>query len=274
MSTAFVDPVDHRDEISEKTTLEGGAAGSASVEKDLACIHTAGCGSSDEGGYDLVELDAATGNTLAAQLKKLHGTLTSPTRGTVILRFFEVALADTLNEIFTVRARSVENWGSESGRFHVTTTRISPPSRAWRTFEELSRWIGIGKVRTAKMLGISRGTTNAWKAGGEPQPANARRLYRSHTIVKTLVRRLGFEETRAWLETGDPSPLDLLAAGDLAAVDRAASALVFVGSEQESERVGAFIPESDDVESVEERPSKVVAPPKRVRRAAARRRTR
>jgi hypothetical protein len=275
MSTGFIEEaVGEVNTGPRETALEALPAAPAGVERDVRSIHDARWAQSSGIGYRLDDPSGFQSDTLVSQLKRLHDALLPATQGTVVIRFFDVALRDTMDELFSSRARARSNIsGSPTA---LVLTRGTPPARAWKTFEELSRWIGIGKVRTAKVLGISRGTTNAWKAGREPQPGNARRLYRTHTIVKTLVRRLGLEETRIWLETGTPSPLDLLSAADLGAVDRAASKLVFVGGQQESERVAAFVPELSESEtgSAAWPADSPQSPPKRVSRSAPRRRTR
>ncbi len=85
-----------------------------------------------------------------------------------------------------------------------------PRSRAYRAFTELTAWLGMTQEETATLLGIGRTTPLAWRRGHEPQPARARRLFQTHALVKTLVRRLGTDEARRWLGRGTPSPLELL----------------------------------------------------------------
>jgi hypothetical protein len=273
MSTNFIDAISETDVGARETALEALSAAPVGVERDVRCLHAARWQPSDDSVTvtvpTFIDPAAFRDDALATQLAKLHSALTSFTHGTVVMRFFDAALTDSVDAIFNARARRDESWMVEAARFSGT------PSRAWRTFEELARWIGIGKVRTAReVLGISRGTTNAWKMGGEPQPSNARRLYRTHTIVKTLVRRLGLEGARSWLETGDPSPLRLLASGEFTAFDHAASALVFDGGAQESERIGAFTPEPVDVGDADARMSAEGASPRRLQRRPPRRRAR
>lgn len=100
-------------------------------------------------------------------------------------------------------------------------------SRAYRTFTQLAGWLGMTQHETARLLGIGRTTPLAWRRGHEPRPSRARRLYQTHALVNTLVRRLGQEETRLWLVRGNPSPLALIAAGDVTRADDRAEELIF-----------------------------------------------
>jgi hypothetical protein len=147
------------------------------------------------------------------------------------------------------------------------------PSRAYRTFRELAEMLGQTTGETAELLGIRRGTIYAWKAGGEPQPRNARRLYRTNTLIRTLTRRLGHDNVLHWLVTGDPTPLELLARGDFAELDRRASPLIFNAPSADFERVDAHVEESTETELDEHPPARSATPaPRRIRRRAPRRR--
>ena len=146
-----------------------------------------------------------------------------------------------------------------------------PASRAYRTFTELADWLGMTQAETAELLGMGRTTPLAWRRGHEPRPARARRLYQAHALVSTLLRRLGREDASRWLVRGDPSPLDLIAAGDVAAADDLAEEVIF-GNAPGQERLGAWIDESgtpDQQDAVGE-----AGTPRRVTRRAPRRRTR
>jgi hypothetical protein len=102
-----------------------------------------------------------------------------------------------------------------------------PQSRAYRAFTELTAWLGMTQEETAALLEIGRTTPLAWRRGHEPQPARARRLFQTHALVKTLVRRLGTDEARRWLGRGTPSPLELIRSGNVAAADDRAEAVIF-----------------------------------------------
>jgi hypothetical protein len=187
----------------------------------------------------------------------------APTQGTVAFEFFEQPLTDTADDLFTARVRR---------RLYADSpTRLQ--SRAWVAFTELAGWLGIGKVATAALLGVSRGTTIAWKRGGAPQPANERRLNRTHTVVKTLIRRMGLPEARNWLESGTPSPLELLGDGDFEAFDKVASAVVFDPTARARERIDAFVGDDDRREPEGLVVSDASSARRRVKRSPPRRRT-
>jgi DNA-binding XRE family transcriptional regulator len=102
-----------------------------------------------------------------------------------------------------------------------------PRSKAFRAFTELRRWLRLTATEAADLIGVKRTTPNAWqREGREPRPASARRLYQLHSIVSSLVRKLGENEAIRWLETGDPSPREQLLRGELGVVARSAEALV------------------------------------------------
>jgi hypothetical protein len=195
------------------------------------------------------------------------------TAGTVHMAFFDEPFVDTFGPALHVRERERERIAVEV----APRQRAKPPSRAYRAFEEVAQMLGQSTAETAELLGLHRGTIYAWRAGREPQPRNARRLYRTHTLLKTLTRRLGDEHTLGWLATGDPTPLAMLADGDFAGVDRRASALIFAGEPAEFERVDAYVDESPDAEPADE-PSpearQSTPAPRRMRRRAPRRASR
>ena len=158
-------------------------------------------------------------------------------------------------------------------RYALREPRIAPvpQSRAYHAFTELTAWLGMTQEETAALLGIGRTTPLAWRRGHEPQPARARRLFQTHALVKTLVRRLGTDEARRWLGRGTPSPLELIRSGDVAAADDRAETMIF----------GAAVPSRLDawVDNDAAAPAPTHAPdpaaavtPRRVRRRGPRRR--
>jgi hypothetical protein len=182
----------------------------------------------------------------------------------------------------------IVTWGSRSGptfsdsffgtidaalRIHARRgiETAPPPSRAYRAFQEIAATLGYSTSETAELLTLSRGTVYAWKAGREPQPRNARRLYQLHTLIRTLNRRLGLPATRTWLNSGKPAPLELLATGDFAAVDRQASEMIFHAPPPASERVAAHIDEPL-TEGTWPADGEPATAPRRIRRHALRRR--
>lgn len=144
-----------------------------------------------------------------------------------------------------------------------------PRSRAYRAFTELTAWLGMTQEETATLLGIGRTTPLAWRRGHEPQPARARRLFQTHALVKTLVRRLGTDEARRWLGRGTPSPLELIRSGNVAAADDRAEAMIF-GAAVPS-RLDAWV--DNDATPPTHAPDPAAAgTPRRVRRRGPRRR--
>lgn len=144
--------------------------------------------------------------------------------------------------------------------------------RAYRAFVELADWLGLTQAKTAALLDMGRTTPLAWeREGHEPQPARARRLYQTHALVSTLMRKLGREEMRRWMDAGNPSPLELIAAGDVTGADDLAADLTF-GTAPSSERVNAWVDELTDARPLKAAP--IDNPPRRVRRRPPRRRTR
>lgn len=145
-------------------------------------------------------------------------------------------------------------------------------TRAYRTFVELADWLGLTQAQTADLLGMGRTTPLAWnREGHEPQPARARRLYQAHALVSTLLRRLGSEEMHRWMEAGNPSPLDLIAEGDVTGADDLADELIF-GTAPSRERLSAWVDEPIDTDVPSTKPTQ--GQPRRVRRRPPRRRTR
>jgi hypothetical protein len=144
--------------------------------------------------------------------------------------------------------------------------------QAYRTFVELADWLGMTQEKTANLLGMGRTTPLAWqREGHEPQPARARRLYQTHALVSTLMRRLGCEEMRRWLEAGEPSPVALIAQGDVTGADDLADELIF-GTAPSRERLGAWVEETTDTDPPAAQ--SMQGQPRRLRRRPPRRRTR
>ncbi|HEX8103572.1 MAG TPA: hypothetical protein VF533_13230 [Solirubrobacteraceae bacterium] len=204
-------------------------------------------------------LQAAFGQPLA-----LH--LTVPTVGHTILA---ATFGSTIEDALRFKARY---WHED--RPSAQNEPVVEPSRAYRTFRELMEMLSASQAEAAAAVGLSRGAVDTWRRGREPQPRNARRLYRTHTMLKTLKRRLGgHAELQHWLEAGTPSAREMLLAGDLDAVDRMVSEIVFAGAPAASERIAAHVEElveSPGTESSIETPA--TAKPRRVKRRPPRRR--
>jgi hypothetical protein len=165
----------------------------------------------------------------------------------------------------------------ELARHYVTRVQPQPDpevaeTRAYRTFVELADWLGMTQEKTANLLGMGRTTPLAWqREGHEPQPARARRLYQTHALVSTLMRRLGREEMRRWLEAGDPTPLALIAQGDVTGADDLADELIF-GTAPSRERLGTWVEETTDRDPPAAQSTQ--GQPRRLRRRPPRRRRR
>jgi hypothetical protein len=142
---------------------------------------------------------------------------------------------------------------------------------AYRAFSELATWLRMTQEETAQLLDIGRTTPLAWRRGPQPRPALARRLYQTHALVKTLVRRLGHDDALRWLHRGSPSPLEVIRAGDVTRADDLAEEMIF-GSPARSARLDTWIDEPDDAEPPETTSSS--APSRAIRRSAPRRRPR
>ncbi len=163
-------------------------------------------------------------------------------------------------------------WGLavRPNRDSPTAASSRSPSRAYGAFVDLTKWLGMTQEEAAQLLDVGRTTPLAWRRGHEPRPALARRLYQTNALVKTLVRRLGIEETRRWLARGDPPPLDLIAAGDVVGADDLAAELIF-GTSRGLMRLDAWTDEPAATETAVDASS---APARRIRRPAPRRRVR
>ncbi len=156
-------------------------------------------------------------------------------------------------------------------RYALREPRIAPvpQSRAYRAFTELTAWLGMTQEETAALLGIGRTTPLAWRRGHEPQPARARRLFQTHALVKTLVRRLGTDEARRWLGRETPSPLELIRSGNVAAADDRAEAVIFDAAVPS--RLDAWVDNEAAAPTPTHNPT-AAATPRRVRRRDPRRR--
>jgi hypothetical protein len=115
----------------------------------------------------------------------------------------------TLAEVATEKDSAVEEArGPASG----------PP--AYRAFKELADWLEAREEDLATAIGIGRTTVYSWKRDGrEPRRGTAQRIYEYHSVLSSLLQRLGREGLRGWLFSGSPQPRDLLLGGDLASLD-------------------------------------------------------
>lgn len=105
----------------------------------------------------------------------------------------------------------------------------SSSSEAWRTFEELGVWLRLSHAETAKLLGLGAKTAYGWRrAGSEPQPRLARRLYQTHALVRQLVLSLGEADARARIRHGGvDSALSLIEQGRVADAEARFAELIY-----------------------------------------------
>ncbi|MFL5962590.1 MAG: helix-turn-helix domain-containing protein [Gaiellaceae bacterium] len=150
----------------------------------------------------------------------------------------------------------------------VVEARPKPKSRAFKMFNELREWLNLTTQETATLVGVGRTTPLAWERDGrEPQPAHARQLYQVHSIVGSLVKRLGADPAIEWLERGEPSLRERLERGEIAQVARDAERILL----QRERR--STLPERDAI-VMEDQPADGAAPTVVPLRAGRRRRSR
>jgi hypothetical protein len=118
------------------------------------------------------------------------------------------------------------------------------------TTEELSAATGVG-LRTLRR----------WKSRPvRPRRHTARAVWRLYVAARALQKGLGVQGVATWLHVGTPSPMDLLAAGDLATFEQLARSRILTG-ERESRPYAGF---------AEELPGENATEPGQFRRASRR----
>lgn len=126
------------------------------------------------------------------------------------------------------------------------------PSKAFAAFDDLRRWLRLGSEEAAKLIGVGRTTPLAWeREGHEPRPATARRLYQLHTLVSAIVERLGEPAAIRWLESGSPSPHELIISGQFAEAARSAEDVLIGRRPATTLEPGALIDESHETRLAE-----------------------
>lgn len=66
--------------------------------------------------------------------------------------------------------------------------------------DSLRRWLSLNDEQVAELVGIAHRSIPNWRnKGSHPYPATVRRLFETHNLVASLVRRLGLPETTVWL---------------------------------------------------------------------------
>ena len=108
------------------------------------------------------------------------------------------------------------------------------------TTEELSAATGVG-LRTLRR----------WRSRAvRPRRHTARAVWRLYVAARALQKGLGTQGVATWLHVGAPSPMDLLAAGDLATFEGLARSRILTG-ERESRPYAGFAEELPSEDSAE-----------------------
>lgn len=108
------------------------------------------------------------------------------------------------------------------------------------TTEELSAATGVG-LRTLRR----------WRSRAvRPRRHTARAIWRLYVAARALQKGLGVQGVATWLHVGIPSPMDLLAMGDLATFERLARSRILTG-ERESRPYAGFAEEPPSEDSAE-----------------------
>lgn len=125
-----------------------------------------------------------------------------------------------------------------AGRDDVMTAISSVQTVLGLTTEELSAATGVG-LRTLRR----------WRSphAVRPRRRTVRAVWRLYVTASALKNGLGVQGVATWIHVGSPSPMDLLAAGDLATFERLARSRILTG-ERESRLYAGFAvePSSED----------------------------
>jgi DNA-binding XRE family transcriptional regulator len=106
---------------------------------------------------------------------------------------------------------------------------LESPSRAYREFKQLAKWLEVSQQELADIIDVSRTTVSvSWgKEGKDPRnKETARRVYELHSVVSALYRVLG-TELAGWLKRGEPGPLELLVRHEYERFERRADEVIF-----------------------------------------------
>jgi hypothetical protein len=192
----------------------------------------------------------------------LHG-LAQLSQGTAVLRRFDGhVVIDDRSEWWTPNVYRVCGALDTAVRRRA---RHHPPSRAYRAFKELGKWLELSDEELTKIVEFSRTTVSmTWQKGGEPRnKAKARRLYELHSVVSALHRTLG-SGLAGWLKRGRPGPLKLLEQKEFERFERCADVVIFPTREAPRRRLDtARMPAKDDTHSTIE--TQVLRPAGRAR---------
>lgn len=127
---------------------------------------------------------------------------------------------------------------------------LESPSRAYREFKQLAKWLEVSQQELADIIGVSRTTVSmSWgKEGKDPHnKETARRVYELHSVVSALHRILG-TGLAGWLNRG---PMGLLKEREYKRFERCADKVIFPADSEPRPRLDT---------AREPRPSERIAP--------------
>jgi hypothetical protein len=187
------------------------------------------------------------------------GDSTGPTRIKIVVQFDSTPIHEALLAGLGV-------WQASLSRGIVVPDLPAPPVQEdpphpskendpLQAAEDLREWLDLTYTNLESITGIAKNTIHNWKrTGASARPSTVRKLWRVHALVHALISQLGQKQAVEWLRAGPESPLDLLLAGDLEAVESRAGRLLFRPSAKPSDQpdYAPFRPEEDFDEQTEQ----------------------
>ncbi len=119
---------------------------------------------------------------------------------------------------------------------------ISEPLNA---FNDLVKWLEASKEEISDLVGVGHKTPYYWQRGGVPRAATVRRLYQTHALFNSMVRRLGEDGFRQWLTLEDLGRRERLFSGETDFLQREAHDILFKRTRPRA-RPGTWLPDEDD----------------------------
>lgn len=135
-----------------------------------------------------------------------------------------------------------------------------------RAAASLKQLLGLTDEQLEAATGVSRSTLWRLRTGrtSGARSVTEAPIWRLHSLARAMAERIGVDGARSWLHAGDPAPADLLAAGELGLVERAADLILF--PDRTSRRAASAVAEDDYAPELP-RPVDATAPKNRPRRA-------